>query len=232
MAKLLGGTIVYGTGTVQTILYVQGTTSSTNTASGALQVVGGAGIGRDLYVGGTIYGTFAGSVTGTATTATNVAGGSSGSIPIQSAPGVTTFINTGSVGNLLQQQSANISTFVSTSTLQVGYSVTATNVAGGTAGQLSYQSGVGATSFVSTGTAGNVLVSNGTGAPTFNNTLTLTGSAISLSTTTGALQVAGGIGVGDSIYVENRVGFVNTSNVSVVYQYYNAATNSLDTVFG
>ena len=172
---------------------------------------------------------------GNSTTATNIAGGLSGSIPIQSSPGVTTFINTGSVGNILQQQVGNTATFVSTSTLQVGYSVyanTATNIAGGTAGQLHYQSGVGVTSFVSTGTAGNVLVSNGTSAPTYNNTLTLTGTAISISTTTGALQVAGGIGVGDSIYVENRVGFVNTSNVSVVYQFYNAATNSLDTVFG
>ncbi len=52
MAKLLGGTIVYGTGTVQTILYVQGTTNSTSTTTGALQVVGGAGIGGALNVGG------------------------------------------------------------------------------------------------------------------------------------------------------------------------------------
>ena len=54
----------------------------------------------------------------------------------------------------------------------------------------------------------------------------------SVSTTTGALQIVnGGIGVGDSVYVKNRVGFVNASNVSAVYQVYNAATNSLDTVF-
>jgi len=45
------------------------------------------------------------------------------------------------------------------------------------------------------------------------------------------LQVYGGIGVGDSIYIKNRVGFVNTSNVSAVYQMFNAVTNSLDTVF-
>jgi hypothetical protein len=51
------------------------------------------------------------------------------------------------------------------------------------------------------------------------------------NTTTGALQVAGGVGVGGSVYVGNRVGFVNASNVSAVYQVYNATTNSLDTVF-
>jgi hypothetical protein len=57
-------------------------------------------------------------------------------------------------------------------------------------------------------------------------------TTVSTSNVTGALQVRGGIGVADSIYVGNRVGFANTSNVSVVYQYYNSATNSLDTVFG
>jgi hypothetical protein len=112
------------------------------------------------------------------------------------------------------------------------YAITATNISTGTAGQILYQIAPGITGFVSTGTAGNVLVSNGTGAPTFNNTLTLAGTLASISTTTGALQVRGGIGVGGSVYAGNRIGFVNTSNVSTVYQFYNAATNSLDTVFG
>ena len=64
------------------------------------------------------------------------------------------------------------------------------------------------------------------------NAVSITNTTSSISTTTGALQVRGGVGVGDSIYVGNRVGFVNTSNVSRVYQVYNAATDSLDTVFG
>ena len=43
----------------------------------------------------------------------------------------------------------------------------------------------------------------------------------------------GGLGVAGNIYVGSgsKVGFVNASNVSTVYQVYNAATNSLDTVF-
>ena len=52
------------------------------------------------------------------------------------------------------------------------------------------------------------------------------------STTSGALQVVGGVGVGGSVYVGNRVGFVNTANVSVVYQVYNPAASSLDFIFG
>jgi hypothetical protein len=62
MALLLSGTRIYGTGTVDTQLFVNGTTTSISTTTGALQVAGGVGIGRDLYVGGTIFGTFAGAV--------------------------------------------------------------------------------------------------------------------------------------------------------------------------
>jgi hypothetical protein len=57
MAKLLSGTRIYGTATIDTQLFVSGTTISVSTNTGALQVVGGVGIGKDLYVGGTIYST-------------------------------------------------------------------------------------------------------------------------------------------------------------------------------
>jgi hypothetical protein len=67
---------------------------------------------------------------------------------------------------------------------------------------------------------------------TFSGSITLSDSTASTTTATGALKVTGGVGVGGSVYVGNRVGFVNASNVSVVYQYYNATTGSLDTVFG
>ena len=64
MAKLLTGTRIYGTGTVDTQLFVSGTNSATSTTTGALQVVGGVGIGGNLHVGGIIYG----AILGTATT--------------------------------------------------------------------------------------------------------------------------------------------------------------------
>ena len=113
-----------------------------------------------------------------------------------------------------------------------GNITTATNLAGGTQGQIPFQTATGVTSFFGPGTAGNVLVSNGTSAPSYNSTLTLAGTTSATNTTTGALQVRGGVGVGDSVYVGNRVGFVGTNSASAVYQVYNAATNSLDTVFG
>jgi hypothetical protein len=65
-----------------------------------------------------------------------------------------------------------------------------------------------------------------------SNTLTVQQTTVSTSTNTGALVVAGGAGIAGNLYVGNRMGFVNTSNVSVVYQVYNPVTNSLDTVFG
>ena len=67
---------------------------------------------------------------------------------------------------------------------------------------------------------------------TITGSLNVNSNISSTKPNTGSLLVIGGVGVSDSIYVGNRVGFSNTSNVSMVYQYYNAATNSLDTVFG
>lgn len=203
-----GNVTISGTSTFQTVtnrgatttnaISITNATAASSTTTGALQVVGGVGIGGNLYVGGNIIST--GSITGTISTTTNIAGGTAGTIPIQVSPGVTTFISTGSVGTILQMQTGNTSSFVSTGTLQVGYSVTATNIAGGTAGQIHYQSAPGATSFVAIAATGTVLVSNGTGAPAYQNTLTLAGTTVSTSTATGALQVVGGVGVGGSLY--------------------------------
>jgi hypothetical protein len=73
MAKLLSGTRIYGTATVDTNLFVNSTDNSTSPTTGALQVVGGAGIGGSLYVGGnTVFSTDlavnGGNLTTTATT--------------------------------------------------------------------------------------------------------------------------------------------------------------------
>lgn len=80
-------------------------TNSVSTDSGALVVRGGAGIGKDLYVGGTIYGNIAGG--GSATTATNIAGGSTGSLVYQIAPSTTGFIAIGGTGTILLSDGTN-----------------------------------------------------------------------------------------------------------------------------
>lgn len=72
--------------------------------------------------------------------------------------------------------------------------------------------------------------------------VTASSATTSTSITTGAIVVSGtnaGIGLqgnvfaGGNVYVRSRVGYTYSGNAtSAVYQQYNAATNSLDTVFG
>jgi hypothetical protein len=61
--------------------------------------------------------------------------------------------------------------------------VTATNIAGGIASQIPYQTGAGATSFIANGTAGQVLTSNGTSAPAFATPAAGGGKTLISSTT-------------------------------------------------
>lgn len=51
---------------------VAGSTNASSTNTGVFRVAGGAGIGRDLYVGGTIYGNIIGTLTGNAGTVSTV----------------------------------------------------------------------------------------------------------------------------------------------------------------
>jgi hypothetical protein len=157
-----GAILIWNTSNLQTItnrgaqtsnaVTISNTNSSISTTTGALTVAGGVGIEKDVYVGGTIYGTFIGS----------------------------------------------------------GIISTATNIAGGTAGQVPYQTTSGATSFYGPGIAGNVLVSNGTSAPTYNNTLTLASTLSNTTTVAGnALQVVGGVGIEGSLFVHGPAYFVN-----------------------
>ena len=91
-------------------------------------------------------------------TATNIAGGATGSVPYQSAASTTGFLPIGSANTVLTS-SGTAPQYVAQSTLSVG---TATNVAGGTANQLVVQSGAGTTSFAPVPTfSGYVLGWNG-----------------------------------------------------------------------
>lgn len=93
--------------------------------------------------------------------ATNVAGGTAGAVPYNTGAGATTFLSLGATGAVLVA-GATAPEYAAQSTLAVG---AATNLSGGTASQIPYQTGAGATSFIANGTAGQVLLSNGTSAP-------------------------------------------------------------------
>jgi hypothetical protein len=117
-----------------------------------------------------ISGSIVSGAVATATTATNVAGGAAGSLVYQSAAATSTFLALGTT-NYVLTAGATAPQYVAQSTLSVGSATTATtatNLAGGGAGYVPYQSGAGATAFLGIGTTGQVLTSNGTSAPTWS----------------------------------------------------------------
>ena len=70
--------------------------------------------------------------------------------------------------NYVLTAGASAPQYVAQSTLSVGSATTATNLAGGAASQIPYQTGAGATSFLANGTAGQVLTSAGAGTPVWS----------------------------------------------------------------
>jgi len=55
MARLQSGTRIYGTATVDTILFVNSTATAVSTSTGALVVAGGAGFNGNIYFNGNLY---------------------------------------------------------------------------------------------------------------------------------------------------------------------------------
>jgi len=95
--------------------------------------------------------------------ATNIAGGAAGSVPYQTGSGATTFLALGTSGYVLTA-GASAPQYTAQSSLSVG---TATNLAGGAASNIVYQSASGTTAFLANGTSGQFLQSNGSSAPTW-----------------------------------------------------------------
>jgi len=133
-------------------------------------------------------------------TATNLAGGATGSVPFQSGAGATTFLALGTSGQVMTAGPSGPQ-YVDQSTLSVGFATNATNavnatnaaastnLAGGTANQIPFQTGAGATSFI-------------TAPSTPNYVLTWTGSAFnwaSVPSVTSAGNLVGGA-AGDLVF--------------------------------
>jgi len=147
--------------------------------------------------------TLSASVIDFANTATHLKDGLRGEIPYQTAPGRTSFIGTGSQYNILQMGTAGTATFVATTTIQVGFAV---NILGGAANQVPYQSAGNATTFSpnltyngTTFTATEIVVSNPTNA---------------INATSGALQVVGGVGIAQDLWVGGASNFTTISFTS------------------
>ena len=163
------------------------TATSTSTNTGALQVVGGVGINGNMFIRGLI--------TGSITTATNIAGGSRGSLPYQTTSGSTTLLPIGNTTTILVSNGL------------VPYWADVNSL-------LSNTATVASKVFVNPAAAATYYVTLNDNVNTFSNfdaTIELTynnvtkqlsvGSVTSAtSTVTGALHVSGGVGVEGSIY--------------------------------
>jgi len=189
-------------------LYVGGiesitnTTISTSTTTGALRVVGGAGIGGNLYVGGTTVG-----ITKSMVGLGNVDDTSDASKPISTA----------------QQTALDLKAPIASPTFTGTVSgITKTMVGLGNVDNTS-----DANKPVSTAQQTALDLKATIASPTFTGTVTvpttvITNTTDSSSTTTGALQVAGGAGIGGNLYVggttvgitKTMVGLGNVDNTA------------------
>jgi hypothetical protein len=162
-------------------------TSSSNTASTV--------VNRDAsgnFSAGTITAALTGNAT-TSTTATNLSGGSAGTIAYQTGAGATSMLAAGTSGYVLGSNGAAAPSWVNATNANTASAIvkrdasgnfsagtitaalsgnattatTATNIAGGAAGGIPYQSGAATTAVLAAGTSGYVLTSGGAGAPSW-----------------------------------------------------------------
>jgi len=233
---------IAGQKTFTSALYISDTTASTGTSIGALQVAGGVGIGGSLYVssasnissvvlnnGVVTIGAWAGTAitawyggTGLQTTFTvgDLLYANTSTTWNRLSPGTNGFI-------LTSAGTANTPAYTSPTLITVGSATTANNV----------NVVLGASNLdhpllftPSTGTASGAAVSNDS-TLVFNPSteiLTLSGLAVtsfvaSTSTSSGALIVTGGVGIGQSLYTSSSY----ASNVSGVILNNGTVTGSL-----
>lgn len=201
-------------GSTGAIPYQTAAGATTFLASGTGVLVGGSAPSyttAPAITGDNITGTASGLSIGgnaaTATTATNLAGGATYAVPYQTAAGSTGFVSASTAGYLFQTNSSGSApSWVAPSGLSVGF---ATNISGGVAGAIPYQSAVGTTSFTAAGSSSQILLSGGTGSPTWANQSTLSVGY--------AANVNGGA-AGSLVYqtATNTTGFIATGTNNYV----------------
>lgn len=170
--------------------------------------------------------TFNGGIVSTNTISANGGVGTSGQVLTSAGTGANVYWAAAAAGTNVAAQYAwtNTQSFSAVVTHTANVSVNGAIIANGgagTSGQV-LTSSAGGNVYWATAAAGV----NTAASYAFSNT------TASGNNSTGAITVVGGLGVNGNIYTASRVGFANTSNVSVVYTYYNQSVGGLDTVFG
>jgi hypothetical protein len=186
-----GAFVVYGGAGIAKNLYIGGTVAATSSSTGSLVLAGGMGIKGALYVGST----------------NNSTSTSTGGLVVTGGLGVK--------GSSYFGSNVAISGAITAGSMAIGTSVQFTN--DGT--KTYFQSGDGVYQDVR-------FTPVGTGAPnpyilggllfTVNPPELITNTTASTSITTGALVVNGGVGVGGAVYIGSTIAAVSTSTGALV----------------
>jgi hypothetical protein len=143
-----------------------------------------------------------------ATTATNIGGGTAGALSYQTLPGYTGFVSIGTATSVLVSSGATPH-WSAPNEILLGNITTSTNLTGGTAGAIPYQSAPGKTSFLAMEQSGFVLVS-GSSSPRWK-AQTEFGAGTAM-TATRADSLLSSVGTGNYIYADT------SSNISTVVE--------------
>ena len=200
-------------GVTSSIVNITTSTESTSTTTGALIVNGGVGIGGNLNVSGNIYSH--GSLVGTSSTyATNIYGGSTGSIAIQSDNNSTTFVPIGDFGTVLYSDGST-ATWVAGGSIS---STTATNSQNVYIQQTNESINSSGTFYITLSQLYDdfsplSVVSTVSWDDTLNRlsspNVKVSGTTVATTTNTGALQIVGGVGIGKGLYVGGTITATN-----------------------
>lgn len=192
------------------------TVNAVSTTTGALTVAGGMGIGKDLYVGGLIYGAIAGA----SSTATNLAGGATGSIPYQINTGETGFIPIGSSSTVLTSDGTT-ATWVPITSLTASTASEALSIFSNQFTNTSDTYYIGFTNIInnfSNISSDNTLYFSTLTGSLYSPSINVTDTTFSTSTVTSqAMTIDGGLGVRKTIFVQesvySREGIVEEGNL-------------------
>lgn len=184
---------------VKSGLQVQGTASSTSTVSGALIVAGGAGIAGDLWVGGNIYldGVGLDTVQGTTATFKNIYVTGTNVSTSTTTGAVTIAGGLGVAGNIYGTAIYDNGVRVLTSATIGNFGIS--SITAGTDTAVS-----GSTGAVTIWNNSTLQTITGRGATT-NVAVSFTNSTASTGSTTGAVTVSGGVGVGQNLNVAGQL---------------------------
>ena len=187
----------------KTSVNVKVTTEAVSTTSGALVVTGGVAIGGNLYIGNKLYVNEINLTTATisllnttASTTTNT-----GALTVAGGVGIGGNLN---VGKIVKLYSTAASTSTNTGALLVAGGV---GIGGGLSvgGRIYAKGYITSDSFVGVGTSTINTTYIETSRVEVTNGVRVYGTTAATSTTTGALIVAGGAGIGGSLYVGGEI---------------------------